>query len=97
MTPLWYLGSATVRAGHLLNVALNPTDWKRVANFIEKMPRTVDLDVAGRLLARGGEVSREYKVGDRVAGFCYGINADDPMSGAFSEYTLLKGCLYHIM
>ena len=87
----------TVCTGHLLikvlSVALNPTDWKRVAIFREEVPHTVGLDVAGWVVACGDEVGQEYKVGDRVAGLCYGIKAGDPLSGAFGEYALLKGAL----
>ena len=86
-----------VRPGHLLikvlSVALNPTDWKRVAIFKEEVPHTVGLDVAGRVVACGDDVGQEYNIGDRVAGLCYGMKADDPLSGAFGEYALLKGAL----
>ena len=87
----------TVRPGYLLikvlSVALNPTDWKRVASFKEEVPHTIGCDAAGRVVACGEEVGQDYKPGDRVAGLCYGIKTNDPTSGAFGEYALLKGAL----
>ncbi|KAL8717641.1 MAG: hypothetical protein Q9225_005130 [Loekoesia sp. 1 TL-2023] len=77
----------------ILSVALNPTDWKRVAIFNEKVPHTVGCDVAGRVVACGEQVGQDYKQGDRVAGLCFGIKTNDPTSGAFGEYALLKGAL----
>ena len=86
-----------VRPGYLLikvfSVALNPTDWKRVAIFKEEVPLTVGCDVAGRVVACGEQIGQDYKPGDRVAGLCYGIKTNDPTSGAFGEYALLKGAL----
>ncbi|KAI1502214.1 GroES-like protein [Biscogniauxia marginata] len=87
----------TVRPGHLLikvfSVALNPADWKRVAIFNEEVPHLVGCDVAGYVVACGEQVIQDYKPGDRVAGLCYGMKVDDPTSGAFAEYALLKGAL----
>ena len=86
-----------VRPGYLLikvfSVALNPTDWKRVAIFKEEVPHTVGCDVAGRVVACGEQIGQDYKPGDRVAGLCYGIKTNNPTSGAFGEYALLKGAL----
>ncbi|KAF3055672.1 Protein TOXD [Daldinia childiae] len=87
----------TLRPGYLLikvfSVALNPTDWKRVTIFDGKVPRTVGCDVAGRVFACGEDIGQDYKPGDRVAGLCYGMKEEDPTSGAFGEYALLKGTL----
>ena len=87
----------TVRPGCLLikvlSVALNPTDWKRTAGFKEEVPCTVGCDVAGRVIACDEQIDQKYKPGDRVVGLCYGIKIDDPISGAFGEYALLKGAL----
>ena len=87
----------TLRPGYLLvkvfSVALNPTDWKGAALFKKEVPHTVGCDVAGHVVECGEQVSEKYKLGDRVAGLCYGIGTSDPTSGAFGEYALLKGAL----
>ncbi|OTB00238.1 hypothetical protein M426DRAFT_66299 [Hypoxylon sp. CI-4A] len=86
-----------LRPGFLLikvtSVALNPSDWKRVNIFDGKVPRTVGCDAVGRVVACGENIGWDYKPGDRVAGLCYGMKDDDPTSGAFGEYALLKGML----
>lgn len=86
-----------VRPGYLLikvfSIALNPTDWKRSAIFKGAASHTVGCDAAGRVVACGEDLGRDYKLGDRVAGLCYGMKDDDPTSGAFGEYALLKGAL----
>ena len=87
----------TVRPGYLLikvlSVALNPADWKRIAGFKEEVACTVGCDVAGRVVACDEQVDQKYEPGDRVVGLCYGIKTNDPTSGAFGEYALLKGAL----
>ncbi|KAI1152035.1 GroES-like protein [Nemania diffusa] len=87
----------TIRPGYLLirvtSIALNPSDYKRLAVFKEDRPHTIGCDVAGRVVACGEDCSQDYKPGDRVAGLCYGMKPGDPSSGAFGQYALLKGAL----
>lgn len=90
----------TIRPDYLLikvfSVALNPSDWKRVAVFDKDengVSYTVGCDVAGWVVVCGEQVDRSYQPGDRVAGLCYGINLNDATSGAFGEYALLKAAL----
>jgi hypothetical protein len=86
-----------VRSGYLLirvmSVALNPSDYKRLAVFGEGTPHTMGCDVAGRVVLCGEDVNQDYRPGDRVAGLCYGMKPGDPSSGAFGQYALLKGAL----
>ena len=86
-----------VRPGYLLvkvfSVALNPTDWKGAAIFKGEEAHTVGCDVAGRVAECSGELSERFKIGDRVAGLCYGLKAHDPTSGAYGQYALLKGAI----
>lgn len=48
-------------------------------------------DYAGVVEAVGPMVSKDWKKGDRVAGFVHGCNLVRPESGAFAEYVLAKG------
>ncbi|KAJ5692439.1 oxidoreductase [Penicillium macrosclerotiorum] len=71
-------------------VALNPTDWKHI--YLEDCTDTLaGCDYAGVVEAIGATVSKEWKKGDRVAGFVHGCNPVRLESGAFSEYVLAKG------
>jgi NADPH:quinone reductase-like Zn-dependent oxidoreductase len=86
-----------VRPGYLLirvqSVALNPSDYKRLAVFGENTPHTIGCDVAGLVVMCGDHVEQDYAPGDRVAGLCYGMKPGDASSGAFGQYALLKGAL----
>lgn len=96
-----HLDSATpipaLRPGYLLvrvlSIALNPSDYKRCAIFDGDVPHTIGCDAAGLVVSCGEGVDQVYKLGDRVAGLCYGIKPGDPTSGAFGQYALLKDTL----
>lgn len=84
------------RPGYLLirvlSVALNPSDYKRLAVFSEgSEPHTMGCDVAGLVVQDASE--QKYEAGDRVAGLCYSMKPGDASSGAFGQYALLKGAL----
>ncbi|KAK4244517.1 hypothetical protein C7999DRAFT_17242 [Corynascus novoguineensis] len=87
----------TLRPGYLLiqvlSIALNPSDYKRLAVFKENTPHTIGCDVAGRVVVCGDNVDQDYQPGDRVAGLCYSMKPGDPSCGAFGQYALLKGAL----
>lgn len=55
-------------------VALNPTDWKHV-DYSPDAGARVGCDYAGTVLEVGSKVTKGFKKGDRVAGFCHGANA----------------------
>lgn len=86
-----------LRPGYLLirvlSIALNPSDYKRCAIFDGDVPHTIGCDAAGLVVSCGEGVDQAYKLGDRVAGLCYGIKPGEPTSGAFGQYALLKGTL----
>ena len=86
-----------LRPGYILirvfSVALNPSDYKRVAVFDENVPHTIGCDVAGRVVSCGEQTGQNYQLGDRVTGLCYSMKPGDPTCGAFGQYALLKGSL----
>jgi NADPH:quinone reductase-like Zn-dependent oxidoreductase len=70
-------------------VALNPTEWKHID--LEDCNDTIaGCDYAGVVEAIGTAVSKNWKKGDRVAGFVHGCNLLRPDSGAFPEYVLTR-------
>ena len=82
-----------IKPGYLLiktvAVALNPTDYKSVDG------RTVEgalvgCDYSGTVEKLGPGITKDWKVGDRIAGFAHTVNALDPRDGAFAEYVLAK-------
>ena len=73
-------------------VALNPTDWKSIDNL------GVDgalsgCDYAGTVEDVGKDVTKQWKKGDRVAGFAHGGDVVQHENGAFAEYIVVKGDL----
>lgn len=67
-------------------VALNPVD----AKIIDYSPAPGSIggqDFAGEVV-RVGENIKRFKIGDRVCSFAYGLNSDDKMMGAFSDYAI---------
>ena len=70
-------------------VALNPTDWKHIDTFAIE-GALVGCDYSGYVTKIGPGVTKNWKVGDRIAGFCQTVNALDPQDGAFAEYVLVK-------
>ncbi|KAL4900077.1 hypothetical protein BDW74DRAFT_188653 [Aspergillus multicolor] len=71
-------------------VALNPTDWKHIA-YLAPPGVLVGCDYAGVVEEVGPAVKKEWKKGDRVAGFVHGCNAVQPEDGAFAQYIVAKG------
>lgn len=52
-------------------VALNPTDWKSIANE-ENVGLRIGCDYAGVVEEVGAEVTKPFNKGDRVCGFLWG-------------------------
>ena len=74
-------------------VALNPTDWKHVANGLGSEGGLVGCDFAGTVQEVGSAVTKSFSKGDRIAGVCHGSNAVQKEDGAFAEYVVAKGDL----
>jgi NADPH:quinone reductase-like Zn-dependent oxidoreductase len=51
---------------------------------------TVGCDFVGTVVALGPKVTKDYKVGDRIAGVSHGSNKTEPEDGTFAEYCLAK-------
>lgn len=51
----------------------------------------VGCDYAGIVEEVGSKVTKEWKKGDRIAGFTHGVNAIEPEDGCFAEYCVAKG------
>lgn len=47
---------------------------------------TLGCDYSGIVEEVGSKVEKQWKKGDRIAGFCHGGNAVEPEDGAFAEY-----------
>ncbi|KAI7325863.1 GroES-like protein [Hortaea werneckii] len=74
-------------------VALNPTDWKHIDKLA--IPgHTVGCDFAGVVEEIGPKVKKDWKKGDRIAGFTHGVNSADANDGCFAEYCQAKGDLW---
>lgn len=92
LTPSFPVPSA-IKPGYLLvktvAVALNPTDYKSIdSRPIEGA--LVGCDYSGTVEKLGPDISKDWKVGDRIAGMAHTVNALDPRDGAFAEYILAK-------
>ncbi|KIW33132.1 uncharacterized protein PV07_00003 [Cladophialophora immunda] len=74
------------------SVAINPTDWKHV-DFISTTGALVGCDYAGFVEEEGKAVTKDFKKGDRIAGFVHGMNAVQIEDGAFAEFIVAKGDL----
>ena len=73
-------------------VALNPTDYKHLDR--EPIPGALaGCDYAGTIEEIGPDVTKAWKVGDRIAGFCHGLVHPDTHDGSFAEYILAKADL----
>ncbi|KAH8754269.1 chaperonin 10-like protein [Hyaloscypha finlandica] len=71
-------------------VALNPTDWKHL-DFLTGKGVLLGCDYAGVVEEVGSKVSKPFKKGDRISGFCHGGNVVNHEDGAFAEYITAKG------
>lgn len=76
------------RPGYLLvdvkAVALNPTDWKHV-DYRNTAQCLSGCDYAGVVKETGEGYTKDWKVGDRIAGFSHGGNELEHEDGAFAE------------
>jgi NADPH:quinone reductase-like Zn-dependent oxidoreductase len=74
------------------SVALNPTDWKHVAFGMGATPFSiVGCDYAGTVVSIGSDVTKPFKVGQKVYGCAHGSNYSQPYDGVFAEYAMVKG------
>ncbi|EPE35516.1 GroES-like protein [Glarea lozoyensis ATCC 20868] len=71
-------------------VALNPTDWKHV-DFLTSKGCHIGCDYAGTVEEVGSKVTKDFKKGDRIAGFAHGGNEVYHEDGAFANYITVKG------
>jgi NADPH:quinone reductase-like Zn-dependent oxidoreductase len=72
-------------------IALNPTDWKHIEWDLGAPGCTCGIDYAGIVEQVGSKVTKNFKKGDRIAGWCPGNNRSNPEDGAFAEYIVAKG------
>lgn len=74
-------------------VALNPTDWKHIQGMREPhQPEYLSgCDFAGIVEEVDPSCKKQWKIGDRVAGFAHGGNLQEPEDGAFAEHIVTKG------
>lgn len=71
-------------------VALNPTDWTTL-DAPGDDGTLVGCDYAGVVEGVGKTVRKNWKKGDRVAGFGHGGNDANPENGGFARYIAVKG------
>lgn len=45
----------------------------------------------GTVIQVGCKVTKQFKPGDRIAGFTHGVNAVEKEDGCFAEYCVAKG------
>ncbi|KAJ3156042.1 hypothetical protein HDU89_005606 [Geranomyces variabilis] len=70
-------------------VGLNPTDWKHI-DYFPSPGSIVGCDYAGTVDAVGANLTRSFKVGDRIAGVAHGSNASNKTDGAFANFILAR-------
>src|SRR5450756_584192 len=85
-----------LRPTHMLvkihSIAINPTDWKCAFYGNPAAPFCiVGCDYAGTVVQIGSEVTKPFKIGDRVYGCAHGSNQDQAYDGVFAEYAMVKG------
>ncbi|KUJ08491.1 putative zinc-binding oxidoreductase ToxD [Mollisia scopiformis] len=74
------------------SIALNPTDWKHAFFGRGAIPFSIlGCDYAGTVISIGAEVTKPFKVGDRVYGCAHGGNFNEAYDGVFAEYAMVKG------
>lgn len=71
-------------------VALNPTDWKHI-DYLANPGATVGCDYAGVVEEVGSKVQKDFKKGDRIAGFTHGVNSANKEDGCFGQWAVSKG------
>ncbi|KAL7915481.1 putative zinc-binding oxidoreductase ToxD [Trichoderma velutinum] len=76
----------------VVTVAVNPTDWTTL-EAVGDDGTLVGCDWAGIVQEIGPAVTKELRIGDRVAGSAHGGNDANPESGAFARYIITKGDL----
>ncbi|KAF7192379.1 Hps1-dma1 cluster oxidoreductase toxD [Pseudocercospora fuligena] len=70
-------------------VALNPSDWKSIDYFGSSLiGEGVGSDYSGTVVSSR---SRDWEVGDRIAGISKGCNAFDFRDGVFAESAVVRG------
>lgn len=75
-------------------VGLNPHDWKSLD--MSPMPgATWGCDFSGEVVSIGSGLTKDFRVGDRVAGATPGNNWEDPATGAFAEYIVVPSVLVY--
>ena len=52
---------------------------------------TAGCDYSGVVVQVGSKVTKDFKAGDRVAGFTHGVNAVEKEDGCFAQYAVAKG------
>jgi NADPH:quinone reductase-like Zn-dependent oxidoreductase len=72
-------------------IALNPTDWKHIEYGFGAPGCICGVDYAGIVEEVGSKVTKDFKKGDRIAGWASGANASNREDGAFAEYIVAKG------
>lgn len=81
------------RPGYILvdvkAVALNPTDYKHIDSLHTKGALS-GCDFAGVVRETGKGYNKDWKVGDRVAGFAHGANELELEDGAFAQVIVAK-------
>ncbi|KKP04335.1 TOXD [Trichoderma harzianum] len=76
----------------VVTVAINPTDWTTLEASGDD-GTLVGCDWAGIVEKIGPAVTKDLRVGDRVAGCAHGGNDANPETGAFARYIISKGDL----
>ncbi|ROT39818.1 GroES-like protein [Sodiomyces alkalinus F11] len=74
-------------------VAVNPSDWKHMV-YAEELccvGARLGYDYAGVVEKVGSAVTKDFKKGDRIAGFTHGANGQRQSDGAFAKYIIVKG------
>lgn len=74
------------------SVALNPTDYKHITYGSSDAPvSVVGCDYSGTVLEIGSEVTKQFKIGEKVFGCAHGSHFTETYSGVFAEYAMVKG------
>ncbi|KAI1631761.1 GroES-like protein [Biscogniauxia mediterranea] len=71
-------------------VGLNPADWKSIQGVWTDAGTRVGCDYAGEVVEVGPQVTKDFKKGDRIAGWTHGGNRLRRECGAFGGYALVK-------